>query len=329
MGHKGLRGGKKTSGRVNEVDGAPVFRNWTVALYILKIAINHKGCCATEIIMADRLGFCFGVKRAMDDIMEALKSEDEVWSIGMPIHNSQEVARLQAMGLKVARDAAEIPDGAGVLIRAHGEPKAVLDVLHAKGTQVIDTTCPFVRRAQERAGKLCSQGYHIVLLGDASHPEIRSIMGHVNGPIDIVVDVTEAEKLPRFHRAALISQTTQREELLAKVASVLVLKTEELCVCNTICKATVERQDAVRRLAGRVDGVVLVGGKESANTAKLRDIAEINGMPVLWIESADEIDERDKTEGRWFQGRKRIGIAAGASTPEWLITEVCNKIARM
>jgi 4-hydroxy-3-methylbut-2-enyl diphosphate reductase len=278
-----------------------------------------------EFIMADRLGFCFGVKRAVDDIAEALQNEDEVWSIGMPIHNPQEVARLQAMGLRVVRDASEIPDGAKALIRAHGEPKAVLEVLRTRGIQMVDTTCPFVRRAQERAGELSSQGFHIVLLGDASHPEIRSIMGHVKGAIDIVADVTEAEKLPRFHRAALISQTTQREELLAKVASVLVLKTEELCVCNTICKATVERQDAVRRLAGCVDGVVLVGGKESANTAKLRDIAEMNGIDVLWIENADEVNENR----RWFEGRKRMGIAAGASTPEWLITEVCNKIARM
>jgi 4-hydroxy-3-methylbut-2-enyl diphosphate reductase len=278
-----------------------------------------------EFIMADRLGFCFGVKRAVDDIVEALQNEDEVWSIGMPIHNPQEVARLQAMGLRVVEDGAEIPDGAKALIRAHGEPKAVLEVLRARGIQMIDTTCPFVRRAQERAGELSSQGYHIVLLGNALHPEIRSIMGHVKGTIDIVADVTEAEKLPRFHRAALISQTTQREELLAAVASALTSRTDELYVCNTICKATVERQDAVRRLAGCVDGVVLVGGKESANTAKLRDIAEMNGIDVLWIENADEVNENR----RWFEGRKRIGIAAGASTPEWLITEVCNKIARM
>jgi 4-hydroxy-3-methylbut-2-enyl diphosphate reductase len=227
------------------------------------------------------------------------------------------------MGLKVARDAAEVPDGAKVLIRAHGEPRAVWEVLRARGFAVVDTTCPFVRKAQERAGELSSQGYRIVLLGDASHPEIRSVVGYIDGAIDVVADAAEVEKLPGYPRVALISQTTQREELLAEVASILVPRTGELHVCNTVCKATVERQNAVRRLAGRVDGVVLVGGKESANTAKLRDIAKINGMDVLWVESADEAD------GRWFEGRKRIGIAAGASTPQWLITEVCNKIARM
>jgi 4-hydroxy-3-methylbut-2-enyl diphosphate reductase len=148
-------------------------------------------------------------------------------------------------------------------------------------------------------------------------------MGYVDGPLDVVASVAEAEVLPKRPRVALISQTTQQEELLADIASALVSKAGELCVCNTICKATVERQDSVRRLAGKVDGVVLVGGKESANTAKLRDIAAASGMDVLWIESIEKMD------WRWLEGKIKIGIAAGASTPQWLITEVCNKIARM
>ncbi|MDR1622995.1 MAG: 4-hydroxy-3-methylbut-2-enyl diphosphate reductase [Synergistaceae bacterium] len=280
-----------------------------------------------EIVMADRAGFCFGVKRAVDAIVDALESrssakEGEVWSIGMPIHNPQEVARLEAMGLKIARNADEVPNGARVFIRAHGEPRAVMEGLRGRGETIADMTCPHVRRAQERAGEFSSRGYDIVLLGDARHPEIQAIMGYVDGPVDVVANVAEAENLPKRPRVALISQTTQQEELLAGIASALVPKAGELCVCNTICKATVERQDAVRRLAGRVDGVVLVGGRESANTAKLRDIAKANGMDVLWIESAEEM------EWGWFEGKMKIGIAAGASTPQWLITEVCNKIAR-
>jgi 4-hydroxy-3-methylbut-2-enyl diphosphate reductase len=123
--------------------------------------------------------------------------------------------------------------------------------------------------------------------------------------------------------AALISQTTQREELLASVASALIFRTEELHVCNTVCRATVERQDAVRALLGKVDGLVVIGGKSSANTAKLRDIGLACGMDVVWIENISELD------GGWLLGKDRIGAAAGASTPEWLITEVCTKIARM
>ena len=279
-----------------------------------------------EIVMAERAGFCFGVKRAVDAILEALTvgdTERAVWTIGMPIHNPQEVARLRAMGLRVAKDASEVPPGVKVLIRAHGESRAVLNELRGKGVCVIDTTCPFVRRAQDLANSLSDEGYHIVLLGDRNHPEIRSIMGYVDGGLDVVADEAEAERLPKRGRVALISQTTQQEERLSSVAAVLVRRAGELRVCNTICRATMERQDAVRALVGRVDGVVLIGGRESANTGKLRNIAETNGLDVLWIESAEELDRG------WFEGRQRIGIAAGASTPEWLITEISNKIARM
>ncbi len=276
--------------------------------------------------MAERAGFCFGVKRAVDAILEALtvgETDRAVWTIGMPIHNPQEVARLRSMGLRVAKDASEVPPGVRVLIRAHGESRAVLNELREKGVCVIDTTCPFVRRAQDLANSLSDEGYHIVLLGDRNHPEIRSIMGYVDGGLDVVADEAEAECLPKRGRVALISQTTQQEERLSSVAAVLVRRAGELRVCNTICRATVERQDAVRALVGRVDGVVLIGGRESANTGKLRNIAETNGLDVLWIESAEELDRG------WFEGRQRIGIAAGASTPEWLITEISNKIARM
>ena len=284
-----------------------------------------------EIVMAERAGFCFGVKRAVDAILEALtagkmeraETERAVWTIGMPIHNPQEVARLRTMGLRVAKDASEVPPGVKVLIRAHGESRAVLEELRGKGVCVIDTTCPFVRRAQDLANSLSDEGYHIVLLGDRNHPEIRSIMGYVDGGLDVVADEAEAERLPKRARVALISQTTQQEERLSSVAAVLVRRAGELRVCNTICRATMERQDAVRALVGRVDGVVLIGGRESANTGKLRNIAETNGLDVLWIESAEELDRG------WFEGRQRIGIAAGASTPEWLITEISNKIARM
>lgn len=279
-----------------------------------------------EIVMAERAGFCFGVKRAVDAILEALtagEKERAVWTIGMPIHNPQEVARLRTMGLRVAKDASEVPPGVRVLIRAHGESRAVLEELRGKGVCVIDTTCPFVRRAQDLANSLSDEGYHIVLLGDRNHPEIRSIMGYVDGGLDVVADEAEAECLPKRGRVALISQTTQQEERLSSVAAVLVRRAGELRVCNTICRATMERQDAVRALVGRVDGVVLIGGRESANTGKLRNIAETNGLDVLWIESAEELDRG------WFEGRQRIGIAAGASTPEWLITEISNKIARM
>ena len=278
------------------------------------------------IFMAEHAGFCFGVKRAVDAIEHSLQDNSVVWTIGLPIHNPQEVARLQALGLKVAQSETDIPDGARVLIHAHGAPVEVINRLKAKGVSVQDMTCPFVKKAQDAASELSRKSYHVVLLGDKNHPEIRGIIGHTENPasVDVIANEDEAQRLSRFGKIALISQTTQREERLAKVAAILVRKCSELRICNTICKATAERQEAARELVRNndVDGVVLIGGKQSANTAKLRDIIAAEGVSVLWIEDEKELAEHSS----WFTGKNRIGIAAGASTPGWLIEGVKAKI---
>lgn len=280
-----------------------------------------------NVIRAARAGFCFGVERAVDAIASALGDHQgsEIWTIGMPIHDPQEVGRLRAMGLRVAADVEEIPPGASVVIRAHGEPRAVFDALASRGADVTDMTCPFVRRAQELARSLSEQGYRVVVLGDREHPEVKGIVGNVGAPVDVVADEEEADELDARGRVALISQTTQRVERFRAVADVLAARAEELRACDTICRATVERQDAVRALAGKVDGVVLIGGRASANVRKLRDVAEASGLDVLWVEDEEELER-----GRgWFEGKQDIGAAAGASTPEWLIETICTKITTM
>ena len=279
-----------------------------------------------NVIMAEHAGFCFGVKRAVNAIEQALVTNDnkQVWTIGLPIHNPQEVARLEALGLHVANDDNEIPEGAKVLIRAHGEPLEVFDRLKARSIEVEDMTCPFVSKAQNMAAELSSKKYHVVLLGDKNHPEIKGILGHVDNikEAEVVANENEAENISRCNKIALISQTTQREERLSRVAGILVRKCSELHVCNTICKATAERQDAVRELVrnNNVDGVILIGGKASANTGKLRDIIEAEGFSVLWLEDESEIE----SNSQWFNNKFKIGIAAGASTPEWLINKIVN-----
>ena len=279
------------------------------------------------LIMAEHAGFCFGVKRAVDAISDALKSGGEVWTIGLPIHNPQEVSRLEALGLRVAGDDSEIPSGAKVLIRAHGEPLEVIDRLKARGVDVTDMTCPFVRKAQDYAAKLSQEGYHVVLLGDKNHPEIKGIIGHVSdkNSAEVIADEIEASHVQFHAKTALISQTTQREERLEHIAAILTGKSSELRVCNTICKATAQRQEAVRELVrnSKVDGVVLIGGKSSANTGKLRDILEAEGVNVLWVEDENETEKNSD----WFTDKIMVGIAAGASTPEWLIDKIKNIIA--
>ena len=279
-----------------------------------------------NVVMAEHAGFCFGVKRAVDAIEHALTRDAEVWTIGLPIHNPQEVSRLQAMGLRVAESDSDIPAGAKVMIRAHGEAVEVLDRLRAKGVTVEDMTCPFVKKAQDMAAEFSRQGWHVVLLGDKNHPEVIGILGHTQGDSEVVNSEEEAMSVRQCPRIALISQTTQRAEKLAGVAAVLVGKSRELHVCNTICNATAQRQEAARNLVrnNKLDGVILIGGKQSANTGKLRDIIASEGIDVLWVE-----DERE-LEGKidWLMGKNMIGIAAGASTPEWLINKVTYHIAQ-
>lgn len=278
-----------------------------------------------KIIMASHAGFCFGVKRAVDAIENSLKNnsnpEKQIWTIGLPIHNPQEVARLQAMGLRVANDEREVPDNSEVFIRAHGESREVIERLKARNIKITDMTCPFVKKAQDRAAELSSKNYFVILLGDKNHPEIKGILGHVNNKnnAQVVANAQEAESVTRRAKIALISQTTQREENLIKTAEKLILKAQELHICNTICKATAERQDAARSLVkeNNIDGVILIGGKQSANTSKLRDIIQAEGVDVLWIEDDKELEENSK----WLINKNTIGIAAGASTPEWLINK--------
>jgi len=277
-----------------------------------------------KIIMAKHAGFCFGVKRAVDAIENALKTSKEVWTIGLPIHNPQEVSRLEKLGLRVANDESEIPSESEVLIRAHGESLKVIEKLKSRGVKVRDMTCPFVKKAQELAAKFSEEDYHVVLLGDKNHPEIKGILGHISkNNAEVIMNEDEAENVKFYPKTALISQTTQREERLAAVAGILTKKSSQLHVCNTICKATGERQDAVKNLVenhenNNVDGVVLIGGRASANTGKLRDIIKSHNIEVLWIEDENEIESNSD----WFKNKNTIGIAAGASTPAWLIDKI-------
>ena len=279
-----------------------------------------------NLIMAKHAGFCFGVKRAVNAISEALENQNNsnVWTIGLPIHNPQEVERLQKMGLKVANDASEIPDGAKIFIRAHGESLNVIESLKARNIEVIDMTCPFVKKAQDMAAELSGQNYHVILLGDKNHPEIKGIKGHCkNENVQVIAGANEIENISQHQKIALISQTTQQEKNLSEVAGLLVKKCFELHVCNTICRATTERQNAVSELVkNNVDGVILIGGKASANTAKLQDIILKAGKPVLWVEDVKELREKIS----WLENKKLIGIAAGASTPEWLIIDIINVV---
>lgn len=269
-----------------------------------------------KTILAPKAGFCFGVKRALDLAMQtARETNKSIYTLGPLIHNPQVVEDLSKKGIKVVKDLSDIPEGV-IIIRSHGVGPDIIDNARDRDLQVIDATCPFVKKAQELAKELNDQGYQVVVVGDKEHPEVTGIIGWT-GHTGIVVETPEqAEKLQPLKKIGIISQTTQPEENFNNIASVLQEKAEEVKAYNTICHATRDRQYAAAELARKVDVMIVIGGKNSANTQKLARLCAQTGTPTHHIETAAEFKRE------WLTDKKLIGITAGASTPDWIIEEV-------
>ncbi len=276
-----------------------------------------------KIITADPIGMCFGVRRAINTLEKALEEKHTVYSLGSPIHNPQEIDRLQQLGLILVENIDEIPSGAVVFVRTHGVTPKVYAQLVKKCSQVIDGTCPFVKTAQEKAELLSNENYTVVISGDKNHPEVRAITGYVKGNAEVISCTSEIPEKLTGKRCGIISQTTQKNTVFSELVSRFVDIAPEIKVYNTICKATLARQESVKRLTSSVDGIIVLGGHNSANTRNLVRIADEASVPALWIEIADEID------GRWLEGKETIGIAAGGSTPDWLIKQLIEKLQKM
>jgi len=278
-----------------------------------------------EVIIAEHAGFCFGVKRAVKMAFDASENKTQsVHTLGPLIHNPQVVERLAREGVSKADSLSEIHDGI-VILRSHGvaSPQIAIDA-KSKGLAVIDATCPFVTNAQRYAKLLVDEGYLVIMVGDKHHPETLSVVGHAGGDILVTEDFEEIQKwLNRFankKRVGIISQTTQTFEKFSDVVSMCLKLCEEVKVFNTICYATEERQDEAEKIAKEVQSMVVVGGKNSANTTHLADICRQKGIPVYHIETVREIDNL------WFDGIQKTGVTAGASTPDWIIREVVEHL---
>ncbi len=274
-----------------------------------------------EIVLAESLGFCMGVKRAVDMAYRALEKSDgrQVVTLGPLIHNSQEIDRLSKDGVNVA-DENSIPENATVIIRAHGVAPQAYEVLRARGLKIMDGTCPYVHYSQRKALELRQEGYSVVIAGDKNHPEIRGILGYINDEAYVVKTVDEVETLPDFDRVGAVAQTTISPKKYQAIIEALRVKSKEVKVCETICDATEENQKAIRELSGEVDLVYVIGGRHSANSNKLVETARERCPRAVLIETAHEINLDD------LSGVKRVGIGAGASTPDWMIQQVVEKL---
>lgn len=274
-----------------------------------------------EIMVAEGAGACFGVRRALSMATEAAKS-GSVFTLGPLIHNERVVQQLQELGVRVIESVDQIVEGT-LVIRSHGVPPGVLEAARAKGLQVIDATCPFVRKAQELAANLAAEGYAVIVVGDRDHPEVAGLVGWAGGGAQVVESREQADHLASQARIGVVSQTTQPVEVFYQVVEALIRKAPEVKIHNTICHATRLRQEQARNLARRVGVMVVVGGGNSANTAKLTRISRETGTPTYQIQSAAELEEK------WFLGLECAGVTAGASTPEWIIEEVVTKMSQI
>lgn len=275
-----------------------------------------------EVILADKYGFCFGVKRAIKITEKIAQNNPNTLTLGPLIHNPLEISRLEKnFGVKVQEDITKLGDSKSVIIRTHGITKQNLEILQTKGVSITDATCPFVTKPQQIVEKMSNDGYNIVIFGDSNHPEVRSVMSYsVKTPI-VVSDLESLQQIKKIpKKVAVVSQTTKQIEQFLQIVQYLVSNAMEVRVFNTICNATFENQEATRTLSQKADIMIIVGGKTSSNTKQLFYIAQNHCKDSYLVEDENDIKQE------WFAGKKICGISAGASTPNWVIKNVENAI---
>lgn len=274
-----------------------------------------------QVLLADEYGFCFGVERAVDMVEDALGEGETVRSLGPLIHNEQEMARLGDQGVTTISDPVQIKRGETAVIRAHGVTPDVQRELEEKASKVVDATCPFVTRVQKLAARAAEQDRHVIVVGSPDHPEMIGVKGYAPNHAFVIRDESEVAGLPRLRNPLVVSQTTIKSQTFFDTAEAIKSKTDdEVQVVNTICSATRDRQDAARALAGMVDAFYIIGGRHSSNSVKLLAVCKEQCEKSFLIETEDEIDPDD------IAGAARVGVTAGASTPEWLIQKIIKHL---
>ena len=274
-----------------------------------------------RIILSKKMGFCFGVKKSVSLAKDTLKEKkDKPYMLGSIINNPQVIEYFAKEGVKMVDSLDEVPEESTIITRAHGISPIILNQAYQKKIKIVDTTCPYVKKVQKIAQYLYKKDYFIVIYGDKKHPEILSLMDTVQGNALVIKSISEAEEITTKQKIGLISQTTKNIYDFYKLSFTLLNKAEELRVFNTICKSTMERQKGVLELAKKVDVMLVIGGKKSANTNRLAEISENQGIKTYHIETKNQL------KYKWFQPENKVGITSGASTPDWVTNEVIDKL---
>ena len=272
-----------------------------------------------KIELASSYGFCYGVKRAID----IAEKHQNSFTYGPLIHNKDEINRLkEGFNIGLIEKIEDVENNNAIVIRTHGIPKNELAVLKKQENKIIDATCPYVTTPQNIVARMSKEGYSVVIFGDKKHPEIKGVVSYAEDENHafVVLNKEELDNLPLKNKVALVSQTTKKPADFLQIVNALILTHKEVRVFNTICNATFENQDAASELAKRADVMIVIGGRHSSNSKMLHSISEQECKESYLIENETELD------AKWFKDKKLCGISAGASTPDWIIQNVVNKV---
>lgn len=272
-----------------------------------------------KVIVAEKCGFCAGVRNAISIAEKILAEEDEVYSLGPIIHNRDVVERLAKQGLKTVGSVEEIGSGT-VIIRSHGAAPAQIEKLAEKKVNIVDATCILVKRVQKIARSLGKEGYRIIVVGDVNHPEVEAVVGCAKDVV-VVADESDMHKLPQNGKLGIVGQTTLGPEHFCRMLGAIGrYGFNELKVINTLCEEAIKRQESAVELCRRVDIMFVLGGLESANTRRLAQLCKKYNSRTFHLQNWKEFDKSI------FSGKEVAGVTAGASTPEWIINEFVENL---
>ncbi|MFC1667821.1 4-hydroxy-3-methylbut-2-enyl diphosphate reductase [Chlamydiota bacterium] len=276
-----------------------------------------------QVLLAKHAGFCFGVKRAITIVEDALTRYGHVYLLGPIIHNPQEVSRLENRGAITITDISQCDKSIPIVISTHGISQQYVHTITARGITIIDTTCPIVKKAQKAAEQLEKEHYKVILVGEASHPEVLGILGNLATIGYVVEKPTDLPLLQENDAIGIISQTTMSEEVFNNIITEVKTRTKNVKIINTICNATRLRQDSAVNLAKKVSLMLIIGGFNSANTRRLYELCNRTCHSTYHIETTGDIKHK------WFDENKNSGITAGASTPNWIISDIISYLENL
>jgi 4-hydroxy-3-methylbut-2-enyl diphosphate reductase len=272
-----------------------------------------------KVSVAQKCGFCHGVRNAISVAEKILAEENDVYSLGPIIHNKDVVERLAKSGLKTVRKVEDICSGT-VLIRSHGAAPEQIAKLKGKGLNIVDATCILVKRVQHIAGELEKEGYKVVIIGEENHPEVQAVVGCAEDVI-VIADESDLHKLPQYAKLGVVCQTTQSPDHFGRMLGAMGSGSfSELKVINTLCKEAIKRQESAVHLCKQVDIMFVLGGLESANTRRLAELCKKVNKHTFHLQNWNELDTSV------LSGKKSVGVTAGASTPDWIINEFVKNL---